>query len=134
MQRTQTGKLMVSPEKRDYIEKAVAFHMGELHRGFEFGELDEEVLCNLDETHFIFNCDNGRTLGFRGDSDVKYADVVSGGVGMTMMVFISGGVSSCIGAPMMIFQNANRSYPIYKVYPTMWPVHRTEQVQKDGMI
>ena len=106
---------MVSPEKQAHIERTVAFHMGELKRGFESGDLDENLVCNLNETHFIINCDNGRTLGFRGDENVKYADVVSGGVGMTMMVLVTGGSRSTIGAPMMIFQNQNRSYLIQGV-------------------
>jgi hypothetical protein len=36
--------------------------------------------------------DNGCTLGFRGNTIVKYADVVFGGDSMTMVVRISGGV------------------------------------------
>ena len=60
----QTGKLMVSPVKQDHIEKTIAYHMGELRRGFESGDLNEDLLCNMDETHFLINCDNGRTLGF----------------------------------------------------------------------
>ncbi|RHY23144.1 hypothetical protein DYB25_007428 [Aphanomyces astaci] len=78
-------KLSLSPAKKEHIEKTVAYHLGELQRGFASGDLDEDLLCNMDETHFVINEDNGRTLGFRGDSEVKYADVVSGGVGMTMM-------------------------------------------------
>ncbi len=35
--------------------------------------------------------DNGRTLGFAGDDNVKYADVVSGGEGITMTVRVTGG-------------------------------------------
>ena len=66
----------------------------------------------MDETHFLINCNNGRTLVFRGDKEIKYADVVSGGIGMTMMVYITRGSRARIGAPMMIFQNPNRSYPI----------------------
>jgi hypothetical protein len=69
----------------------------------------------MDETHFVINVDNGRTLGVRGDDDVKYADVVSGGEGMTMMVRITGGPSALIQAPMMIFTNKSRSYPIMQV-------------------
>jgi hypothetical protein len=65
----------------------------------------------LDETHFVINVDNGRTLGVRGDNDVKYADVVSGGEGMTMMVCLTGGVTSYIQAPMLIFTNKSSSYP-----------------------
>ena len=77
---------MVSAAKQDHIEKTVAYHLGELRRGFESGDLNEDLLCNMDETHFVNNCDNGHTLGFCGDTEVKYADVVSGGIGMTMIV------------------------------------------------
>jgi hypothetical protein len=44
-----------------------------------------------DETHFFINLDNGRTLGLAGNKGARYHDVVSGGQGMTMMVWISGG-------------------------------------------
>ncbi|KAI2506922.1 hypothetical protein MHU86_7514 [Fragilaria crotonensis] len=113
--RSQTGKLMCSPEKELHIQKTIAFHMGELHRGFSSGELDENLIENMDETHFVINVDNGRTLGVRGDNDVKYADVVSGGEGMTMMVRLTGGPTSYIQPPMMIFTNQSRSYPIAAV-------------------
>ena len=46
---------------------------------------------NLDETHFVINMDNGRTLGFRGDSTIRYVEVVSGGDSMAMVVRISQG-------------------------------------------
>ena len=46
---------------------------------------------NVDETHFVVNLDNGRILGFRGDTIVKYDEVVSGGESMTMVIRISGG-------------------------------------------
>ena len=84
--RTQTGKLLVSQAKQTYIQQTIAFHMGELQRGFIQGDLHDDLVENVDETHFIVNMDNGRTLGFRGDDAVKYADVVSGGLGMTMVV------------------------------------------------
>ena len=67
---------------------------------------------NIDETHFVVNMDNGRTLGFRGDTTIKYAKVVSGGDSMTMVIRISGGRRSMIEAPMLIFTNPNNSYPI----------------------
>ena len=31
---------------------------------------------NIEEMHFVVNMDNDRTLGFRGDILVKYAEVV----------------------------------------------------------
>ena len=57
---------------------------------------------NFDETHFVINMDNGRTLGFKGDTDVKYADVTSGGEAMTMVVRLN---VRGIENPFMIFKN-----------------------------
>ena len=113
--RSQTGKWLCSLEKMFEIETQVAHHLGQMKRMFDRAELDEGLIENIDETHFVVNMDNGRTLGFRGDDDVKYADVVSGGESMTMIVRITGGPSSHVEAPMIIFQNQNRSYPIHGV-------------------
>ena len=68
---------------------------------------------NVDETHFVINLDNGCTLGFRGDTTVKYAEVVSGGESMMMVIRISRGRRSMIKAPMLIFTNSNSNYPIW---------------------
>lgn len=110
--RAQKGKLMVSAERQQHIDKEIAFHLGVVLRDFKSGVLDEDVVENVDETHFVINMDNGKTLGFRGDENVKYADVVSGGIGMTMVVRITGGPLARIEVPMIIFQNDNCSYPI----------------------
>ncbi|KAE9161312.1 hypothetical protein PF002_g31668 [Phytophthora fragariae] len=110
--RSHTGKRQVSPEKQAQIEREVAALLGELKRDFESGKLDENVIENVDETHFVIDFDNGKTLGFVAEKQIKYADVVLGGEGMTMVVRISGGPSGYIHPPMMIFTNANRSYPI----------------------
>ena len=67
---------------------------------------------NVDETHFVVNLDNGCTLGFRGDTTVKYAEVVFGRDSMTMVVRISGGRRSMIKASMLIFTNLGSNYPI----------------------
>jgi hypothetical protein len=83
-----------------------------LQRGFQTGIFDENLIENIDETHFVINMDNGRTLGFRGDTTVKYVDVVSGGDSMTMVVRISRGRRSLIEAPMLIFTNGNNRNPI----------------------
>lgn len=110
--RSQTGKLLVSPAKQLFIDKYVAFHLGELQRAFTSGDLKEEDVENADETHFVFNMDTGKTLGFIGDNHVKYADVVSGGEPITMMVRISGGPVAMIHPPMLVFKNQSSSYPI----------------------
>lgn len=90
----------------------MAYHMGILARQFHSRELHEDLCKNMDETHFIVNMDNGRTLGFRGDTEVKYTDMVSGGMGMTMVVKVTRGVHGRIAMPFIIFQNLQCSYPI----------------------
>ena len=62
-------------------------------------------MSNLDETHFMINMDNGKTLWFSGDQKIGYADVTSGGEGMTMVVRLSGGPCARIEEPFMIFKN-----------------------------
>ncbi|KAL3676680.1 hypothetical protein R1sor_026628 [Riccia sorocarpa] len=98
--------------QNEFIDRSIAYHLGRLCRGFQSGELDENLQENADETYFVINMDNGHTLGFRGDENVKYADVVSGGVSMTMVVKVTGGRSARISSPFMIFQNDQCSYPI----------------------
>lgn len=55
---------------------------------------------------------NFRTLEKGGDSEVKYADVVRGDEGMTLLVLLGGGCNAQMGVPMIIFKNSSRSYPI----------------------
>ena len=109
---SQRGHLTYSPEKETQIEMHTAYYLGVLQCGFQNGIFDENLIENLDETHFTVNMDNGRTLEFRGDKSVKYVDVVAGGEAMTMVVRISGGRGSSLEAPMIIFTNGNSNYPI----------------------
>ena len=83
-----------------------------LHRGFESGVFDDNLMENVDEIHFVVNLDNGCTLGFRGDTTVKYAEVVSGKDLMTMVIRISRRRRSMIKAPILIFTNSASNYPI----------------------
>ena len=46
----------------------------------------------VDETHFLINVDNKKTLGFCGDQAMKYSDVVSSKEAMTMVVRVTRGV------------------------------------------
>ena len=65
---------------------------------------------NLDKTHFIFNMDNGKTLGYRVSTKVNYADVVSGCDGLTMVLRLRGGVDAKLMQPFPIFKNRDRNY------------------------
>lgn len=86
-----------------------------MERQFRCGIIDDNYVENADETHVLVNVDNGRTLVFAGDAEIKYADVVSRGEAMTMVVRISGWRDALLEAPFMVFQNKSRSYPIRKV-------------------
>ena len=48
----------------------------------------------MNETNFIFNMDNGKTLGYHGSTKVNDADVVSGCDGFTMVLRLRSGVDA----------------------------------------
>jgi len=52
-----------------------------------------------------FSVDNGRSMWFTGDRNVKYTDIVAGDEGITMMVHILGGRNARVECPFLIFQN-----------------------------
>lgn len=58
------------------------------------------------------NVDNGKTLGFIGYKEIRYADVTSGGEGITIIVRVTGEKNSRIPVPLFIFKNQDRNYPI----------------------
>ena len=110
--RSQCGKKRLSPGKEIQLEREIAYHLGYRTRQFRTSEIDENDVKNADETHFVIDMDNGSTLGFTGDEEVKYADVVSGGEGMNMLVRLSGGRDATIEPPFMVFKNKDRNYPM----------------------
>lgn len=108
----QTWKLVVSAEKKAHIEREGLSYLGKGALDFGSGVIDWRDICNADETHFLINLDNHRTLGRCDETDVKYADVVSGYDIMTIMIRISGWREAMIEAPFMVFQNCKRNHPI----------------------
>ena len=110
---SQSGRLTCSPQKEREIEMHTAFHLGILYKDFSNGIFDENLMKNIDETYFVVNMNNGRTLGFRGDITVSYAEMVSGGDSMIMVIRISGGRRSIFEVSMLIFTNSNGNYLIH---------------------
>lgn len=110
----QNGQGQASFEARKMleIEEAVGMHLGQRSGMLTAGTVQEDDLSNGDETHFIINLDNGKTLGFCGQDDIKYADVVSGDEGFTMMVRLSGGRDAQIEPPFLVFMETDCNYPI----------------------
>ena len=58
----------------------IVYQLGILQRGFLSDIFYENLIKNVDEIHFMINMDNGRTLGFCGDTFVKYVDIVAWGM------------------------------------------------------
>lgn len=105
----------MSPEKTNKRKKDVARYLGRHKKSFESGKLDEQCTSNADETHFAFNMDDGRTLRFTIDKDVRYADVTSGTEVMTMLVRMSGGIYVRIEPSFMLIKNKTRNYSMRNV-------------------
>ncbi len=59
--------------------------------------------------------DNGRTVRFRSQKHVRYADVASENEGITITVRITGGKDAHVEVPMLVFINEKCSYPIQGV-------------------
>lgn len=85
--RSQRVNMMTSSEKELFLDKIVELHIGEVMWGPSSGRLNENIMENADETHLIFNMDNGKRLGHRRETTVQYADFVSGGDEIKMMIF-----------------------------------------------
>ncbi|KAE8979049.1 hypothetical protein PR003_g26172 [Phytophthora rubi] len=110
--RRHKGKKQVSEEEQMEINRAVARHLGSLKRQFQDGLLDPEHQYNMDESHFVIDLDDGKTLDFVGAQSVKYRSIVSGREGFNMCVLLKGGRYARILCPMLIFKNTKSSYPI----------------------
>lgn len=132
VQCSPTGKLMVSPEKQADIEKETTHHFEWLNRAFESEELKEDDLKNADETHFVRNMDDGVTLGLMGENNVKYANVVSDGEAIKMMVRTTEGRRKDTQPPFQIFKSSLRSHPIREL-PDIIPGVSYRSFLKDWM-
>ena len=89
------------------------------------------MVDNMDETHFVFNMDDHKTLSFRRSNKVNYANEVSGCDGFTMVLRLRGGIDAKLMEPFFIFKNRDRNYPMvnlpdsihgvsYRTQPRAW--------------
>lgn len=100
----RTGKHILSLRHQNFIDKQVAYHLGTM-KHLIGGQVDEIDHRNADETLFMINMDNGHTLEFFGESDVKYANVVSSGEGLTMIIRINEKGGGIIHPAFIVFKN-----------------------------
>lgn len=68
------------------------------------GTFDQNFIKNADQSHFIVNLNNGRTLDILGDTRVGYADAKSNEELESMMVRITGGGDACNEPSFSIFK------------------------------
>lgn len=94
MSRAHTGKCILSPTKNLELEKDIAHPLGMVRQLLSSRTMDENDISNADEAEFIIMMDNGRTIGFSGETYVQYADDVSWVEGMAILVRPSGGKTS----------------------------------------
>ena len=50
--------------------------------GFFSDPFDEHLMECINETHFVMNMNNQRTLGFKGETIISYVEVMSTGDSM----------------------------------------------------
>lgn len=89
----------------------VEAHLVTLCSLFQNGMNDADV-NNAGKTHLIINADNGCTLGFAGQTEVRYANVISGEEWFKMMVPLSGEENGRIETNFNVFSNKDRNGPI----------------------
>lgn len=86
---SQWRRLIGSPKEELQIETTTIYQLGVLHRGFQTGVCDENLMENIDEIHFVVNLDTSQTLESRGDTNIKHTKVVSNGDSMTIVIRVS---------------------------------------------
>ncbi|KAL0217605.1 hypothetical protein RCL1_008186 [Eukaryota sp. TZLM3-RCL] len=86
--------------------------LGKLKKLFEENEIEDDQMENFDETLLILNADTGRNLAHRGSHHIKYLDVVSGTIGFTMVIRLTGGRTGRIAPTMIIFKGSTEGAQI----------------------
>lgn len=109
----------------------MAYHLGLVSKPFQIGELDEDMVENVDETHFLVSMDNGRSFSFLSCEEVKYADVSSGGEGMKLMVRNKGGKIPLSIRLLLFFRTRLGTIP-FEVFQMMCSEFCTGMGRRDG--
>lgn len=60
--------------------------------------MSDDTIENADDTHVVVNMDTGKTLGLIGYRHFKYADKVSGGESMKLIIRITDGQNADVQA------------------------------------
>lgn len=66
----------------------IPFHLDISYRVLQMVHLIKNLIENMDETDFVVNMDNRRTLWYKGHNAVSYVEVESREYSMTMVIRI----------------------------------------------
>ena len=114
VERCITGKRKLSELHVLKSNREMAYYLGQVKQAYE-NRLDQNNLENYDETHFVFDSEDGWVLYFMGTKRISYSDLSSGRKKFTVCQRISGGISGKIEVPFCVFKNRDRNYPIVGV-------------------
>ena len=107
--RTNYGNKARSLEFNLITEEKISFHLDNLSRALNRGSLNEDCVENVDEIHFFYDIDDRSCLSSRGSTSVNYLDVVSGTMGMTVVLRVTGGYNARITSPFSFSRIARRA-------------------------
>lgn len=85
-------------------------------RDFASGLLDEDLVDNIDEVHFLNILEKGKAFKLCGALEEKFSDVTSVRKGMNLLVKLVGGRNAEVLPDFVIFQNASRRYPMRRLF------------------
>lgn len=115
LSRASTGKNLLNRQKEKYIEISGDIHLGTANCLMLSGKQDDNDTWNADETSFIIFVENGRTMGYCGDLQVKFAYTVSRGEEFTVVVLLSGSLDARIDSSFTFLYKKDRNYPIRNI-------------------
>ena len=108
--RRRTGNLTRSSQHTEWAHRLKSFHLDQIHRKFIGRHFNENLVENVDETHLYCDITDSVVLRKLGSKQVKYNEVVSGNICMTLLLRPSGEIQAKIYDPFFIFENLPSNY------------------------
>lgn len=106
-----TSKVHLSAAKKSFILRNLAYHCGFLFSEIRVDEHCKDYTENSDKPNFLFNVDNGRALGFKGDEDIEWRPFVYRSMEMTTVIRIFRRRKTELEESFMVFLNQDRNTP-----------------------
>lgn len=109
----QTGKSLISIEKRHSINWHIAYHFGKIFRDFQCNIQRQGNRWYEDGTFFKIHLHTNNTLALKGYTKVKYEKMVSRYERITLLVLLNGSVIARLEPCFVIIKRTSQSYSIW---------------------